>query len=75
MTDTITITKPKTTDDTLSQWPPKAHLIRRKDMPATEGTIALCGAKLMGMDLDGDVLKGSCKECIAVAKSELGKMV
>ena len=57
--------------DTISQWPPKAHIVRRKDLPAKEGTIALCGAKLMGMDLNGDVTKSSCEKCLEIMKREL----
>jgi hypothetical protein len=32
-------------------WPPVQHIIHKRDEPAREGTIALCGAKLMGIDL------------------------
>ena len=57
--------------DTISQWPPKAHIVRRKDLPAKEGTIALCGAKLMGMDLKGDVQKANCDKCLKIMREEL----
>lgn len=68
---TQTVTKP-ITDDSLSCWPPKAHIVRKKDMPAKEGTIALCGAKLMGMDLKGDVQKANCEKCVEIMRKELG---
>lgn len=32
-------------------WPPVQHIIHKRDMPAREGTLALCGTKLMGIDL------------------------
>lgn len=57
--------------DTLTQWPPKAHIVRREDLPAKEGTIALCGAKLMGMDLKGNVLKSNCEKCLKIMEQEL----
>jgi hypothetical protein len=59
------------TDDPLSCWPPKAHIVRKKDLPAKEGTIALCGAKLMGMDLKGDVQKATCDKCLKIMRKEL----
>lgn len=66
-----TETKPKLTDDVCTQWPPKAHLVRKEDLPAKEGTIALCGAKLMGLDLEGHPFKANCKKCIEVMQREL----
>jgi hypothetical protein len=66
---TDTVTKP-TTDDTLTCWPPKAHIVRREDLPAKEGTIALCGAKLMGMDLKGDVTKATCEKCLKIMRKD-----
>jgi hypothetical protein len=62
----------ETKTDSLSHWPPKAHIVRRKDLPAKEGTIALCGTKLMGMDLKGDVQKASCEKCLKIMREELG---
>ena len=44
------------------QWPPVAHIIHKKDMPAKEGTIALCGKKLMGIDL-GNLRNANCPIC------------
>lgn len=52
-------------------WPPVAHIIHPKDEPAKEGTLALCGAKLMGLDLGrirthrGDV----CAKCVEAFRS------
>lgn len=65
-----TITKPEVepmTDDAPPVWPPVAHLIHKKDEPCKEGTIALCGAKLMGLDL-GPINKLSkvCEKCVEV---------
>lgn len=64
-------TKSKLDDSVLSSWPPKAHIIRKEDEPAKKGTIALCGTKLMGMDLEGNTLKASCKECLEIMRGEL----
>ncbi len=70
MTETITDTKPDLSSDAPTQWPPKAHLIRRKDHPPKEGTIALCGAKMMGIDLDGAAVNGVCPKCLDVYRKE-----
>lgn len=48
-----------------------AKIIKDKDLPAKEGTIALCGAKLMGMDLKGDVQKANCDKCLKIMRQEL----
>lgn len=58
-------------DSVIGQWPPVAHIIRKKDQPAREGTVALCGAKLMGIDLNGDTLKTNCQKCREVMLREL----
>lgn len=58
-----TETKPKT-EDSVGQWPPVAHIIRNEDKPATEGSRALCGARLMGIDLQEGVEKATCEECL-----------
>ncbi len=60
-------TEPATLPDApaLDQWPPVAHIIHKKDMPAKEGTIALCGAKLMGLDLGRLNDAGNvCPKCV-----------
>jgi hypothetical protein len=59
------------TDVDISCWPPVSHIIHRKDMPPKEGTVALCGAKLMGIDLQGNVRKASCKKCLEIMRREL----
>tara|TARA_R110002094_G_scaffold220250_1_gene192824 strand:+ start:53973 stop:54185 length:213 start_codon:yes stop_codon:yes gene_type:complete len=64
-----TTTKPETTNDTLSQWPPQAHIFKSHGPKASEpkeGDLALCGAKLMGMDLKSAQVV--CKKCMAIAK-------
>jgi hypothetical protein len=63
------------TDEVPSSWPPIAHIIRNEDKPAKEGTIAICGAKLMGIDL-GSLNKASskvCDKCVEALRKELGK--
>lgn len=54
-------------------WPPVAHMIRKEDEPAKEGTIALCGERLMGINL-GRLTPSSavCKKCVEVARREMG---
>lgn len=70
MTSETTKTKPELSGDAPASWPPKAHLIRRKDHPPKEGTIALCGAKMMGIDLDGASVNKVCPKCIDVYRRE-----
>ena len=53
-------------------WPPLAHLIREEDQPVKPGTIALCGAKLMGIDLGGVSQARVCAKCVEIFKRELG---
>ncbi len=64
-----TETKPKLDDSGLDQWPPLAHIIRKKDIPVKKGTIALCGAKLMGIELPNP--SKTCKKCIEIERKEL----
>lgn len=72
MTATITLepaTEPKPSlGDVDSHWPPVQHLIHKKDQPAKPGTLALCGKKLMGVDLGKfDPAKSKvCDDCRAV---------
>lgn len=56
----------KLDDASIAEWPPLAHIIHEHQKPAQEGTIALCGAKLMGLDLPNDT-KTLCKKCIKIA--------
>lgn len=58
-------------DTSIGQWPPVAHIIRKEDEPAKEGTIALCGERLMGIDLQGDVRKATCQKCREVMLKEM----
>jgi len=70
MTSTETVTKPALSDDAPAQWPPKAHIILKKDQPAKEGTVALCGTKLMGIDLENAAVDSICQKCVTVAKRD-----
>jgi len=63
---TKTITKP-TTEGPLAEWPPLAHLTA--DLPLRKGSIAFCGAKLMGIDLP-DASK-ICTKCIKIARQRI----
>lgn len=55
-------------------WPPspEVHIVRKKDLPVRPGMIALCGAKLLGVDLKGQ--RPTCKKCIEVAGKELSTL-
>lgn len=68
-TTTITETKP-VLDDAPPCWPPVSHIIRKEDEPVKPGTIALCGEKLMGLDLGWG--RASCKKCEAERRRMLG---
>jgi hypothetical protein len=72
MTATEQETDPTT--DVVRHWPPVAHIIRKDDEPAREGTAALCGEKLMGIDLRDDVRKASCEKCREIMAAELARM-
>lgn len=63
------------TDEAPPSWPPLAHIIRKKDRPIKEGTIAICGAKLMGIDLGrlNEVSGKVCEKCEAILLKELEK--
>lgn len=56
-------------------WPPLAHMTRKSDGPVREGILALCGAKLMGIDL-GDPRGGRsvCFKCYGVFCAEAAKV-
>lgn len=62
MTQTKTDTKTKSGSGNV--WPPLAHLCREK--PPKEGSLALCGAKLMGLDLPNATKV--CRKCTEIAK-------
>lgn len=53
-------------------WPPVQHIVRNEDKPVREGTLALCGEKLMGLDLgalrtaSGEV----CAKCLEAFRRE-----
>jgi hypothetical protein len=53
-------------------WPPKAHIRDKRKGPLKDGALALCGAKLMGLDLEGTSVNNVCKECVEIARRELG---
>jgi len=53
-------------------WPPLAHLVWPQDRPVKKGTIALCGAKLMGIDLSGATEAQVCEKCCAIFKRSFG---
>jgi hypothetical protein len=61
--------EPMLDEDAPPEWPPVQHIIRNEDRPAKPGTIALCGEKLMGIDL-GPLLEARgkvCEKCLKVA--------
>lgn len=65
--------KPKLDDAPPDQWPPVSHLVRPEDEPVKPGTIAYCGAKLMGIDLGRKNSKSEvCPKCLEQWKKEHG---
>ncbi len=67
---TQTDTEPAVTSDAPPCWPPLAHLVALKDMPVKPGTIALCGAKLMGIDLTDTDVRKVCEKCCRIAQRD-----
>jgi hypothetical protein len=63
---TILDTETQLDDGTMSEWPPLAHIHDKREGKLKEGKLALCGAKLMGLDLP-DAVK-VCEKCIEIAK-------
>lgn len=63
-TETKTEIEPTTGD----VWPPLAH-ITIKNRPVKPGDRALCGAKLMGIDLEGMHCNQICRKCEEIARS------
>lgn len=63
----MTETQTKPTTDTPTQWPPQAHIAKKAPGTVQEGDVALCGAKLMGINLD-DAHK-VCEECVRILKA------
>ncbi len=61
--------KPKTSDSPPISWPPKAHIIDKRGGPLVEGKLALCGAKMMGIDLEGMAVTAMCAECLEIARA------
>lgn len=71
MTDTLTDTEPRLADAPPC-WPPEVHIIHDRDRPVKEGTRALCGAKLMGIDMSGAPPNTPiCERCLEIAAKEL----
>lgn len=62
-------TKPELTEDVDTHWPPLAHLVEWENYPPKEGDIALCGAKLMGIGLQGTSgRKKVCSKCLEIQR-------
>lgn len=53
-------------------WPPVAHIRDKRKGELKEGALALCGAKLMGLDLEGTPVHDVCDKCVEIARKELG---
>lgn len=64
---TETLTEP-TASEAPPSWPPLAHLVHPDNLPVRKGTIALCGARLMGVHLE-DAAK-VCKKCKEISREE-----
>lgn len=61
--------------DTPPCWPPVQHIVRNEDRPVREGTLALCGEKLMGLDLGAlrDAKGEVCAKCAEAFLREAGR--
>jgi len=70
---TETKTKTQAGSGTGNCWPPKAHIERKSDGPLVDGKLALCGAKLMGISLQGTRTPKVCAKCVAIRDRELGQ--
>lgn len=56
-------------------WPPVAHIFDRGpgDRAPKKGDKALCGAELMGVDLQGAAVDAkTCAECVEIARKRIG---
>ena len=62
---TETLTEP--VEQAVGHWPPIAHIT--EEVPVVEGSLALCGAKLMGIELKD--AHEVCAECIKIYKQQL----
>ena len=61
-------TETDATTGTGDVWPPLAH-IHKGPRPPKAGDRALCGAKLMGIDLDGCECSKVCAKCVEIARA------
>jgi len=70
MNTTETLPKPKLSDADAC-WPPVAHIAKKKQGTVKEGDIALCGERLMGINLDeAHVI---CKRCLEIFQREVSE--
>ena len=51
-----------------SHWPPVAHIVKKGD-EGREGKRALCGAKMLGIDLEGTEVSKVCDKCRRILES------
>lgn len=49
-------------------WPPVVHIYDKRTGPLKEGALALCGAKLMGIEIRQDC--EVCKKCKEIFERE-----
>jgi len=63
---TTTKPEPRLDDCTMNQWPPLAHIADKPQGTVKEGDRALCGAKLMGINLPN--AREVCGKCIEIAE-------
>lgn len=69
MNDSIEVEpKPELDDIAPSCWPPVVHIVRKKNYPVKEGDLALCGAKLMGLNIGrlSNIRGKVCEKCLEV---------
>lgn len=73
MTQVETMVEPELADAPPC-WPPLAHIIREEDLPVREGSIAVCGERMMGLSLGrvADSDAKICDKCYEIRMKELG---
>ena len=67
---TLPVTDVEPSTEAPDCWPPLAHLIEKDQFPVKPGTVALCGARLMGIDLRNTDCK-VCARCVEIARRSL----
>lgn len=61
-------------EQTLDCWPPVIHIVDKpKNEPVVAGDIAICGAKLMGIEFEPGTVTITCEKCKEIMIAILSK--